>query len=89
LPATDKRSKHEAELSVKWVQVQIKRPGNSLSNHLSKSIKVNVIEVKEQDNIVVNNGELIHWILLTSHKIASFEDAYQIIQWYTWRWFIE
>ncbi len=41
-----------------------------------------MIEVKEQDNIVVNNGEPIHWILLTSHKIASFEDAYQIIQWY-------
>ncbi len=89
LPATDKRSKHEAELDVKWVEVQIKRPENKQFNHLSKSIKVNVIEVIEKAQTVVNNEEPIHWILLTSHKIEIFEDAYKLIQWYTWRWFIE
>ncbi len=89
LPATDKRSKHEAELEVKWVEVHMKRPENKQYNHLSKSIKVNVIEVIEKKQTVANNEEPIHWILLTSHKIDIFEDAYQLIQWYTWRWFIE
>jgi hypothetical protein len=88
LPATDKRSKHEAELEVKWVKVRMKRPENKQYNHLSKSIKVNIIEVIEKKD-VVNNEEPIHWILLTSHKIDIFEDAYQLIQWYTWRWLIE
>lgn len=87
--ATDKRSKHEAELDVKWVEVQIKRPENKQFNHLSKSIKVNGIEVIEKAETVVNNEEPIHWILLTSHKVETFEDAYKLIQWYTWRWFIE
>jgi Transposase DDE domain len=89
LPATDKRSKHEAELEVKWAEVDIKRPQHKQYKKLSKSIKINVIEVTEKAETVVNNEEPIHWILLTSHKIETFEDAYQIIQWYTWRWFIE
>lgn len=89
LPATDKRSKHQAELAVKWVEIQIKRPENKQCKHLSKSIKVNVIEVIEKAETVVNHEEPIHWILLTSHKIDTFEDAYKLIQWYTWRWFIE
>jgi hypothetical protein len=89
LPATDKRSKHEAELEVKWVEVDIKRPEHKQFKHLSKSIKINVIEVTEKAETVVNNEEPIHWILLTSHPVETFEDAYQIIQWYTWRWFIE
>jgi hypothetical protein len=89
LPATDKRSKHEAELTVKWAEVEIKRPQHKQYKHLSKSIKVNVIEVREKPETVVNNEEPIHWILLTSHKVDNFEDAYQLIQWYTWRWFIE
>jgi hypothetical protein len=89
LPATDKRSKHEAELEVKWAEVEIKRPEHKQYKKLSKSIKITVIEVTEKANTVVNNEEPIHWILMTSHPLATFEDAYQIIQWYTWRWFIE
>lgn len=56
---------------------------------IASSIKINVIQVSENPDTVVNNEEPIHWILLTSHPVESFEDAYQIIQWYTWRWFIE
>ena len=89
LPATDKRSKHEAELDVKWTEMLIKRPVNQPFNCLPKSIKVTVIELTEQAKTVVNHQEPIHWILLTSHKIETFEDAYKLIQWYTWRWFIE
>ena len=79
LPATDKRSKHEAELAVKWAEVDIKRPEHKQYKHLSKSIKVNVIEVTQKAHAVVNNEELIHWILLTSHQIETFEDAYKLI----------
>lgn len=89
LPATDKRSKHEAELAVKWAEVNIRRPEHKHCKHLPMSIKVNVIEVTEKPETVVNNEEPIHWVLLTSHKIDTFEDAHRLIQWYTWRWFIE
>lgn len=89
LPATDKRSKHEAELMVKWKGVSIKRPRNSSDKSISPSIKINAVEIRENPGTVVNNEEPIHWVLLTSHPIGSFENAHQIIQWYTWRWFIE
>lgn len=89
LPATDKRSKDEAQLMVKWKELSIKKPKNNNDKTIASSIKINVIQVSENPDTVVNNEEPIHWILLTSHPVESFEDAYQIIQWYTWRWFIE
>ena len=89
LPATDKRSKHEAELRVKWKEILIKKPKNNYDKSISSSLKINVIEVSENPDTVVNHQEPIHWVLLTSHPVESFENAYQLIQWYTWRWFIE
>ena len=89
LSATDKRSAHQAELKVRWKEVCIKKPKNNYDKSIASSMKINVIEVKETPETVVNNEEPIHWVLLTSHPVDSFENAYQIIQWYTWRWFIE
>ena len=89
LPATDKRSAHRADLSVKWTEVSIKRPENKLLKAISPTLKVTAIEVKEDPKSVVNNEEPIHWILLSSKPVSCFGEAYQMIQWYTWRWFIE
>ena len=89
LPATDQRNKHEAQLQVRWTPLDLKRPEHKQFKHLTGSVKVNVVEVKEDPKTVVNHQDPVHWILLTSHPINTFEDAYQVIQWYTWRWFIE
>jgi hypothetical protein len=55
LPATDKRSKHEAKLRVKWKEVSIKKTKNNCDKSICSSIKINVIEVKENPETVVNN----------------------------------
>lgn len=89
LPASDKRSKHEAELRVKWVQIQLKRPENKQFKALPTSIPVWAIEVRENPQTVVNEEAPIHWILLSSHPVATPADACRLIQWYSWRWFIE
>src|SRR6266567_3035485 len=31
----------------------------------------------------------IHWLLLTTHEVASVADAWQIVAWYKRRWIIE
>jgi hypothetical protein len=33
--------------------------------------------------------EPVHWRLLTSHIVTTYEQALDIIQWYWWRWHIE
>ena len=38
---------------------------------------------------MVNAESPIHWILLTSHKVETIDEALLIIQWYKWRWLIE
>ncbi|MFA5300365.1 MAG: IS4 family transposase, partial [Lutibacter sp.] len=49
------------------------------------SIKVTCISAKEIGNV----SNPISWRLLTTHRIANFEDALQIVFWYTVRWYIE
>ena len=89
LPASDKRSKHEAELRVKWVQVQLKKPENKQFKALPTAMTVTAIEVRENPETVVNKEAPIHWILLSSHPAETPADACRLIQWYSWRWFIE
>lgn len=89
LPATDKRSAHQARLSVKWVEVLIKRPDSKLLKGICPRLKVTAVEVKENPESVVNKEEPVHWILLSSKPVGCFEEACQMIRHYRWRWFIE
>lgn len=48
-----------------------------------------IIEAKEDPQTVPQGEAPIHWLLLSTHQVDSFEKAYQIIQWYCQRWMIE
>lgn len=89
LPRTDKRSAHAAELEVKWGKMSLARPKSGVVGHLPTSLEVYVVEVKETPESVVNGESPVHWVLLTTHPVASAEQAVQVIQWYCWRWVIE
>jgi hypothetical protein len=90
VPATDKRSAHQADLEVKWVGLQIARPRSGTgTKHLPKEQPVTLIEVKEKASSVVGKEKPIHWRLLTSYEIHSLEDAQRIISYYVRRWIIE
>ncbi len=89
LPKTDKRSAHQAHLAIKFGQVAITCPNWSIKQQYEPILPLYVVEVKEQPSTVVNGETPIHWILLTSHKVETTDDALIIIQWYKWRWLIE
>jgi hypothetical protein len=89
LPKTDKRSAHKAAVDVKFGQVSIECPNWTIKQKYDKHLPLYVIEVKEQPQTVVNGEKPIHWILMTSHKVETLEQALIIIQWYRWRWVIE
>ena len=84
-----KRSAHNAKLEIKFDAVEIKRPKNCSDKQASKSIKLNVVDVKESLDTIVGNEAPIHWCLLTTHEIKTQEDALRIVRWYCLRWNIE
>jgi len=89
LPATDKRSAHDATLVLKFGGINIAKPKQHTDSSLPASIAMHAIEVKECPTTVVGNEAPIHWRLLTSHPVETIEQARAIIQWYQWRWTIE
>jgi hypothetical protein len=86
---TKNRSKHEAELEVKYGSTLIAKPKNHPDETLPSHLPIQVIEVKEASSTVFPNERPIHWILLTTHPVQTRKQVMQIIQWYLYRWIIE
>ncbi|MEY9143083.1 hypothetical protein ABIF00_001067 [Bradyrhizobium elkanii] len=62
-------------------------PQSKFLRHLPKSLPLAVVDVCE-----INAGpgaEPLHWRLITSHEIATVDDAWRIVEWYKQRWIIE
>lgn len=80
------RLEREATLSVRFVQLNLKRPARVKSSYPSDA-KVWAVEVIELNP--PEDQKPIHWRLLTSHRVESYEQALQIVEWYRYRWHIE
>jgi hypothetical protein len=87
LSARALRPARPAHLELRFGVVELARPQSKFLRHLPKSLPLAVVDVRE-----INAGagvEPLHWRLLTSHEIASVEDAWRIVEWYRQRWIIE
>jgi hypothetical protein len=87
LPARAARPARLAHLELRFGAIELARPQSKFLHHLPKSLPLAVVDVRE-----VNAGsgvEPLHWRLLTSHEVASIEDAWRIVEWYKQRWIIE
>jgi hypothetical protein len=76
-----------AHLELRFGAIELARPQSKFLRHLPKSLPLAVVDVRE-----INAGagvEPLHWRPLTSHEIASVEDAWRIVEWYRQRWIIE
>lgn len=89
LPATDKRSAHTATLDITYMPARILRPQTMASRRSSPALDVYVVEVQERASSVIGKEKPVHWVLVTSHPVASMDQAMQIVEWYRWRWDIE
>jgi hypothetical protein len=85
---TDKRKgqyKRKATIELRFTTCEIKCPANLSKKGYPPSIKVTCISAKETGHV----SNPISWRLLTTHRVENFEDALQIVFWYTVRWYIE
>lgn len=87
LPQRMDRRGRQAHLSMRFGTVVIKRPQRPGVEDLPEGVKVSFVEVVERHP--PKGAKPIHWLLLTTHPIATAADAWRIVSWYRQRWVIE
>lgn len=85
-----KRKRRKATIEIRITKVNIKKP-KTLAKYDKhpETIEVYAIEAKESDSTVPKGEKPIHWRLLTTHKVDSFQMGILIVYWYSLRWNIE
>jgi len=86
--ATKKQAARKAHVVAGWAPITVPAPQRApIAEALNKPISAWVLRVWEPQP--PEGVEVIEWILITSLPILSLEDAFQITDWYTCRWFCE
>jgi hypothetical protein len=79
--------KRTASVEVRFCKVVIAKPKKLMKPDLADEIALYALEVKEIEKTDLTNP--IHWRILTTHLIDSYEQAIDIINKYRLRWYIE
>lgn len=86
---TDKRKnqyRRNAVVELRFADCSLQCPANLKNKDYPDSVTVSCISVKEIGN---TTGGPVHWKLLTTHRINTYEQALSMVQWYCARWYIE
>ena len=86
VPAKGARPARRAQVALRFGEVVLARP-RTVDRALPQSLTLSVVDVVEIDPPA--GADPVHWCLLTTHAVASTEDARQIVAWYKQRWVIE
>ena len=87
LKATHKRAARTATLCLRLGTVQLKRPQSAGVKGLPDFVELTLVEAVEVGP--PQGVEPVHWRLLTTHRVDTVADAWQIVDWYRMRWIIE
>jgi hypothetical protein len=84
VPRTPKRAAREARLAIRFAPVRLQAP------HTKPGLKaVDLWAVWAREIDPARNTKAIEWMLLTTIRISSLDQALEKIAWYTKRWGIE
>ena len=87
VPAKGKQPARKATVAMRYGPVSLKRPANSSDKGQPETVSLWVVDVREIDP--PDGVERVYWRLLTTHTVATLEQARQIVTWYRMRWIIE
>jgi hypothetical protein len=87
IPAAPGRKERVTELAVRFSSVELCRPLHGAAPDLPDTIALMLVDVREVS--APENGEPIHWRLLTTHTVTSLGEAGGIVDIYRMRWTIE
>ena len=75
----------EATMSVRYAEVTLTPP----NHYKGEYAPVNLTVVEAFEEIPPEGVTALHWVLLTTLALNSFEAACQCLRWYSYRWHIE
>jgi hypothetical protein len=87
VPAAPGRKARTAELALRFSPVVLRKPLHGAAHDLPETVVLNLVDVHEVSP--PEDGEPLHWRLLTTHSVIGLEDARRIIDLYRLRWKIE
>jgi hypothetical protein len=87
LPASAKRTPRVARLVVRIVHVGIKLRTQWSHRRLAE-VPLTAVSVHEEGTCPAGE-EPLHWLLLTSFPVHSFDDAVRVVRAYSFRWVVE
>ena len=77
----------EANLTLRYKQIEVKKPKNVSNADLESSLAVNFVYVKEENPPV--NIDALEWVLVTNLVVGCCDDALLVVDYYRQRWKIE
>ena len=87
---TKNRKGRNTTIEIKYSKVRICKSSKKTHKHMPEWVELTVVEAREVNaNLLATGEKPIHWVLLTTHLVNSFEEALQIVRWYSLRWQIE
>ena len=88
IPAAPGRRARQAKLVVRFAPVVVRRPLHGADSTLPETVQVTLVDVREASG-PEDGGAAVHWRLLTTHQVATLDDARRVIGFYRTRWMIE
>jgi hypothetical protein len=87
IPAAPGRKARTVELAVRFAPVVLRKPRHGAAADLPETLALTLLDVRETPQ--PQHGEPVHWRLLTTHTVASLDDARRVLGLYRQRWTIE
>jgi hypothetical protein len=87
IPARAGQPARKARTRVSHASVEIARSHYVYDKTLPKSLTLQAVRVEEID--APDGVKPVEWLLLTTHRVSSLEDALRVVGWYRARWTIE
>ena len=87
IPAAPGRKARVAELAMRFSRVVLCKPLHGAARDLPLTIALTMVDIRETST--PEDGEAVHWRLLTTHEVTSLGEARKIVDLYRRRWIIE
>jgi hypothetical protein len=87
IPAAPGRKARTAKLALRYVPVEVRKPKNGAASDLPATVSLTLLDIRE--TTTPEQGEPIHWRLITTHTIDNPGTARMVLDFYRRRWIIE
>lgn len=83
------RAPRQARLRYRYRAVHVLRPQTCRDPSAPSEVALWAVEVEEAPETTPEGEPPVHWRLLTTHPVESFEQAQRVAGWYRQRWHVE